>query len=278
MEAKFTSGDFPANPLERAGHRLEFHDEFNGESLDTEKWLPFHLPQWSSRALSAPRYSFQDGNLILLITEDQQPWCLEFDGQVRCSSIQTGVFAGRIGSQIGQHRFNRACVVREAQQNARTYTPQYGYFETRLKAVNTPADHVALWMIGYEDRPERSAEIAICEIMGAYVKTSSSRIGHGVHPWSDPAIHDAFYEDFLELDATDFHVYAVEWTATHVEFYLDNQKTRTIEESPNYPMQFMLGIYERPDIQIELSNAGSYPKKFIVDYFRAYQPLSGYSD
>ena len=50
MEAKFTSGDFPANPRERAGYRLEFHDEFNREGLDTENWLPFHLPQRSSRA------------------------------------------------------------------------------------------------------------------------------------------------------------------------------------------------------------------------------------
>lgn len=39
--------DFPANPMAKPGYRLEFHDEFAGASLDTDKWLPFYLPQWS---------------------------------------------------------------------------------------------------------------------------------------------------------------------------------------------------------------------------------------
>ncbi|HEX5689370.1 MAG TPA: hypothetical protein VFX76_05180 [Roseiflexaceae bacterium] len=65
------------------------------------------------------------------IAHNQLPWCPEFDSANRCSSIQTGVFSGPLGSTSGQHRFNSACVVREAQTPARTYTPQYGYFELR---------------------------------------------------------------------------------------------------------------------------------------------------
>lgn len=278
--------DFPANPIDKEGYRLEFHDEFDGDesdgrSLDTTKWLPFHLPQWSSRRLSAPNYRFDNGNLVLQITADQQPWCPEFDGENRCSSIQTGVFSGPVGSEQGQHRFNPACVVREAQQNIRTYTPQYGYFETRLKAVDSPANHVALWMIGYEDVPERSAEIAICEIMGAHISPTTSRIGYGVHPWSDSTIADEFFEDFLDIDASHYHVYAAEWTPAYIDFYVDNQKTRRINQSPAYPMQFMLGIYELPHLirEGETSTArNAYPKQFIIDYFRAYQPLGGYAN
>jgi hypothetical protein len=278
MPLRFTPGDFPGNPLEKASYRLEFHDEFTENALDFKKWLPFHLPQWSSRALSAPNCSLEHGHLILSITRDQPPWCPEFNGQIRCSSLQTGVFAGPVGSQIGQHRFNRLCVVREAQQNQRTYTPRYGYFETRIKAAKTATNHVALWMIGYEDRPERSAEICICEIMGAYVTPTSSRIGYGVHPWSDPNINDEFYEDFLELDANDFHIYAAEWCPTGIDFYIDNQRIKTIEQSPRYPMQFMLGIYELPNEDAEQpSRDASYPKEFIIDYFRAYQPVRDYS-
>ena len=51
-------------------------------------------------------------------------------------------------------------MVREEQEPLRTYTPQYGYFEIRARAVANPLNHVALWMIGYEDAPERSGEIA----------------------------------------------------------------------------------------------------------------------
>jgi hypothetical protein len=274
---KLAPGDFPANLLEKSGYRLEFNDEFEGPTIDTGKWVPFYLPHWSSRTQSAPRYSFDNGNLVLQITQDQAPWCPEFDGEIRCSSIQTGAFAGPVGSGLGQHKFSQACVVREAQPNVQLYTPQYGYFELRAKAAIGGADHVALWMIGYEDTPERSGEIPVCEIMGAYISSTSSRIGYGVHPWGDPHLKDDFYEDFLAIDASHYHLYAVEWTPTQLDFYLDNVKIRTIHQSPDYPMQFMLSIYERPGQGLATEGDDSYPKTFTVDYFRAYQPVRGYT-
>ena len=279
MSEIVSRGDVPANPIEKPGYHLEFHDEFDGASLDTTKWLPMHLPQWSSRARSAPQYALGDSTLSLFISAGQQPWCPEFDDLNRVSSLQTGVFSGPLGSQIGQHRFSSACVVREEQDATQTYTPQYGFFELRAKGVNTPTNHVALWMIGYEDAPERSAEIAIMEIMGKGVSAESARVGYGVHPWGDPTIADEFYQDQLPIDATRFHIYAAEWTPTHIDFYVDNQKIRTIRQSPAYPMQFMLGIYERPEQRNGTAApepAESYPKLFAIDYFRAYQPIVGY--
>lgn len=277
MVSTLSRGDFPPNPLKRPGYRLDFHDEFSGVVLDEDKWLPCYLPQWSSRARSAARYHLQDGLLSLLISADQQPWCPEFDGGNRCSSIQTGVFAGPLGSGAGQHRFNSACLVREPQDNVRTYTPRYGYFELRARAVKTPANHVALWMIGYEESPEESAEIAIMEIMGKDVHAEASHVRYGVHPWGDPAITDEFYEDPLPINATRFHLYAAEWAPARIDFYIDNRKLRTIHQSPRYPMQFMLGIYERPAQGTDPRDAPDvYPKSFVVDYFRAYQPMTGY--
>jgi hypothetical protein len=273
------AADVPANPLEKPGYTLEFHDEFAAGGLDQGKWLPFHLPQWSSRARSAPIYELRDNTLVLQITAGQEPWCPEFDGPNRCSSLQTGVFSGPAGSTVGQHRFSAACVVREAQEPRRTYTPQYGYFEIRARAVANPLNHVALWMIGYEDAPERSGEIAIMEIMGAGVTPEGSRIGYGVHPWGDPALADAFYEDELPLDASGFHIYAAEWTPSQIDFYVDNAQIRTLHQSPAYPMQLMLGIYERPRQEggaIVRDHADRYPKEFVVDYVRVYQPAGGY--
>src|SRR5690349_17175815 len=124
---------FPPNPLEKPGYTLEINDEFESETLDSNLWLPFYLPHWSSRAQSTPNYTFEDSALVLQITKDQQPWCPEFDGEVRCSSIQTGTFSGDVGSKIGQLQFNDALTVREAQTNVQKYTPQYGYFELRAK-------------------------------------------------------------------------------------------------------------------------------------------------
>jgi glycosyl hydrolase family 16 len=280
MPDEFSPGDYPANPLEKPGYILEFSDEFDGPDIDTAKWFPFYLPHWSSRARSAPSHYFEAGNLILQITKEQEPWCPEFDGEVRCSSIQTGEFAGPVGSKLGQLRFSSACVVREAQTNIQTYTPQYGYFELRARGVKTSANHAALWMIGYEDSPEKSGEIAICELVGSQTTSTSSGVRFGVHPWGDPDLQDEFYEEFLTIDAAQYHIYGLEWMPTHLNFYVDNLKIKTINQSPNYPMQFMLGIYEHPFEGAWTGNydpSAPYPKRFTIDYFRAYQPIGGYT-
>src|SRR5690349_16197283 len=131
MPDNLLPGDFPANPLEKPGYRLEIHDEFDGPELDCELWLPFYLPHWSSREQSAPNYRFEQSSLILQMEENQPPWCPEFDGLVRCSSVQTGTFSGPVGSPVGQHRFSDVLRVREAQTNVQNYMPKYGYFELR---------------------------------------------------------------------------------------------------------------------------------------------------
>lgn len=279
MSDLHSPGDFPANPLEKPGYILEFADEFDGPDIDNHKWFPFYLPHWSSRAQSAPRYSFEEGNLILQITKDQEPWCPEFDGEVRCSCIQTGEFAGPLGSPLGQLRFSSACVVREEQTNLQTYTPQYGYFELRAKGLTTSANHVALWMIGYEDRPEHSGEIAIFELLGADTSSTSSAIRFGVHPWVDQTLTEEFYKEFLNIDASQYHIYGLEWTPAQLDFYVDNVNIKTIHQSPKYPMQFMLGIYEHPFEGAwtgKYDPGAPYPKRFAIDYFRAYQPIGGY--
>jgi hypothetical protein len=40
-------GDFPPNPLGKSGYFLEFYDEFDGDSPNLTKWIPYYLPQWS---------------------------------------------------------------------------------------------------------------------------------------------------------------------------------------------------------------------------------------
>ena len=160
-----------------------------------------------------------------------------------------------------------------------TYTPQYGYFELRAKGLRTSANHVTLWMIGYEDAPERSGEIALFELLGAQNSPTHSGIRYGVRPWSDPNLRDEFYEDYFDIDSALYHLYALEWTPRHIDFYLDNIHIRRINQSPGYPMQFMLSIYEHPFEGAwsgKYDPAAPYPKTFAVDYFRAYQPAGGY--
>jgi hypothetical protein len=101
------------------------------------------LTCWSSPERCAARYEVGGGHLRLLIEADHKPWCPELDGEVRVSSLQTGVLAGPVGSKVGQHRFTPHAVVREAQENVRLYTPHYGRIETRCRVTDDPYTMVA---------------------------------------------------------------------------------------------------------------------------------------
>ena len=254
----------------RIRYELEVDETFSAPELDRRLWIPHYLPQWSTRAASAARYSVGDG-LKLRIDPDQAPWYPEGDRFTKVSSLQTGIFAGPPGSIVGQHRFRDALIVREAQENADLYTPRYGLFECRARAIADPANMVALWMIGYEDRPERSAEICVFEIFGRDVAAAECRIGMGVKAWSDPELADDFTRETVSIDARQSHDYAVEWTPESVSFFVDDGLVKVVDQSPAYPMQVMLSVFEFADGPELPSPPDSYPKVFEVDWFRGWR-------
>jgi hypothetical protein len=264
--------DFPANPKDKPGYVLEFSDEFEGVELDTSKWFPYLLPHWSSLERSKAHFKVGDGSLKLLVEKNHESWG---DGSDKASNLQTAHFSGEKGSHVGQFRhYNPAFKVTENLPVVQNYTPQFGYFETRIKAVPVVGYHIALWMIGF-DEPQ-AGEIRCFEIHGGNVSTERSRVDYGILKWDDSNLREELYEDWLPIHAADYHIYAVEWAPKHIDFYVDNVKLQSVKQSPQYPMQFMLGIYERPhEVRAEDAHI-PFPRVCNVDYFRAYQPIKGY--
>ena len=260
-------------PIDRSRYELEVEDTFEAPILNERLWIPHYLPHWSSRSASAARYSVGGGSLRLRIDADQPPWAPEWDGYLRVSSLQTGLFAGPLGSGLGQHRFRDDLVVREAQGASALYTPRYGLFEMRARALDDPANMVALWMIGLGDPPEQSAEICIFEIFGRNVGARIARVGMGVHPFEDPSISEDFAAEPVGIDARKAHWYAAEWTPDQVTFYVDERPIKVVRQSPGYPMAFMLDIYEFADGPEPASPLDRYPKEFVVEAFRGWRPV-----
>ena len=258
----------PPSSLEKPGYTLEFADEFDGHDLDPDRWLTAYLPHWSARERTQPHYTLSDGTLILRIDPDQEPWCPECDGAVKVSSIQTGQFAGPVGSAAGQHRFREGLVVREAQPEARLYVPRHGYFELRAKADIAANNLVALFMIGFEEEPEDSGEITVMEIFGTNVTPEGTRLGHGIKRINDPRLKQEFFEDLMPFDVADWHTYAAEWSPASVDFYLDDKHLRRVRQSPAYRMQFLLNIYELPGIEAPPRET---PATFTIDWFRGWR-------
>jgi hypothetical protein len=258
---------------------LEFDEDFLGAEVDQDRWIPYYLPHWSSRERTAARVGRHDGRLALHIVQDQPPWCPEWDGDLRASVLQTGLYAGPLGSGEGQLHFRDDLVVREEQESRRTYTPQYGRVELTARAVPDPAVLVALWLCGVEERPEECGEICIAEIFGSDVGPDRARIGMGIKAFHDSRLIEEFSADEYPIDATDVHTYAADWTPDGVDFLLDGQVVKSTTQSPAYPMQLMLAIYEFPEPVafpdraplVDGASGAAYPKAFVVDRVRGYR-------
>jgi hypothetical protein len=92
----------------------------------------------------------------------------------------------------------------------------------------------------------------------------------GVHPHHDPRLRDDFERVRLAIDATEPHDYAVEWTSDRIEWEIDGRMVRTSRQSPDYPMQLMLGIYSFRSLAED-----ERPRRFAVEHVRGFPPIGG---
>jgi hypothetical protein len=229
------------------GARTELHERFGGRALDADVWFPYYLPHWSSRAASAATWTVRHGELRLTIPPDQPLWCADLHADpLRVSCVQTGSFAGPLGSAIGQQPFRDGLVVREEQPTFWGYTPTYGRVEATMRGVITARSMVAFWLSGIEDRPERSGEICVAEVFGDALHDGVAEVGMGVHAFRDPALDEQFATEPLALDVADDHTYGVDWGPGSLEFRVDGEVVRRLDQAPDYPMQLMIGVFDFP--------------------------------
>jgi glycosyl hydrolase family 16 len=218
--------------------------EFAGDELDRSVWVPYYLPHWSSRAASAATYVVRDGELRLTIPADQGLWCEGLhERPLRVSCIQSANFSGPVGSAVGGQPFRDGLLVTEEQGEFWGYTPLYGHVEIRARGIITPRSMVAFWMSGIEDTPQHSGEICVMEVFG----DAARNVGMGLHKFRDPALVEAFSADPLDIDVAEFHTYGVDWRPGSLTFTVDGEPVKHIGQSPNYPVQLMIGVFDFPD-------------------------------
>jgi len=218
--------------------------DFPGSGLDTRVWLPYYLPHWSSRATSAATYRVADGELRLSIPNEQGLWCAGVhDGPLRVSGIQSAGFSGPVGSTVGGQPFRDGLLVAEEQPEFWGCTPRYGHLEVRARGMITARSMVAFWLSGIEDTPQHSGEICVMEVFG----DAAQRVGMGLHRFRDPALTEDFAPVPLAIDVTEFHTYAVDWLPGSLTFTVDGAVVKRVAQSPGYPVQLMLAVFDFPD-------------------------------
>lgn len=263
-----TTWTLDLSPLEIGDRVADVDERFTG-ALDRERWWPYYLPHWASRATTSARWRTGAEGLELRIDEDTEPWAPDIDGDVRVSHLQTGQGSGPAGSSIGQHRFREGLVVREEQPDAALWLVRYGVIEVRLAAVRDARAMVAFWPIGTEDTPEHSGEICVCEIFGNDLDADGGWVGVGVKAQHDPNLRDDVEKIRVDGDLTAPHDYAVEWSPDRIRFFIDGRWVKTVGQSPTYPVQLMLDVYDLPLAPREQS---TYPFRMRVERVRSFPP------
>ena len=258
--------DYPPNPLEKEGYRLIFHDEFDGEEINTDKWIPEYLPSWpKDRSVCAPTYEMKNGIIRLIIDKNSKN---EFDKGMHISGFMSA-------SRTGLHHYDPKKKALHQIKTEATQINQYGYYEMRAKMQDGGGVHCAWWLIGFEDDPNQSCEIDIFEILG----TDVNRIWATVHSWKDSTIqyhteHPWFANKKL---AEEFHIYGFDWTPEGVTVYVDGIQVMKHKAAITYPLIQIISFYDNRKAKDGWTGTYDptipYPKSFDIDYIRMYKKI-----
>jgi len=177
----------------RKNWQLTFNDDFNGSSLDRNKWG--YTPEWKRDTCYWKRdaVSVKDGNLILSVINTYE-----------------GYHAGAI-------------------RTIDTFKQAYGYFEVRCKAPTTSGINNSFWLMGGSMNNKvveggyDGAEIDIFETYDFKNKFYQNAIhwdGYG----NDHRM-DQQYVNKVNIYDGEFHTFGFAWTRNEYIFYVDGIET-----------------------------------------------------
>lgn len=240
-----------------------FREDFGGGRLDPGRWVDHYLPQWTTPDRSRARWSIGADGLELRVEFDQPPW-RDADGPMRVSNLQTGTFAGPVGSATGTHRHRLDGLrVVTGQPLRRLWTPIGGRLEVAARASPDPVCMLGIWLVGFEAfGPQDSGEICLAEVFGDRTGLDRSTVRTGIKAHHDPRLTTDLQDVVLPIDATEPHVYAAEWDGSGVRLSVDGVEIKSSRQVLTYELQLMIGLFEFPDAGPR--EPANYPKTAFV--------------
>lgn len=248
-------------PPSARAHVLTWSDEFsgaNGSLPDSSKWVMetggggwgnHELESYTSRAQNA---HVQDGNLVITAIKEN------YTGPDGIAREYTSARLKTLGK----------------------FDQKYGRFEARIKLPQGQGIWPAFWMMGNNiekvDWPG-CGEIDVMENIG-----KEPAIVHGT-------IHGPGYSGAGGLSASytlpsgkfadDFHIFAVEWEAAAIRFYVDGNLYRTLTPTDlpagtawayDHPFFILLNVAVGGDWPGNPDKTTVFPQAMLVDYVRVY--------
>jgi beta-glucanase (GH16 family) len=181
--------------VDMTGYKLVWHDEFDGDRLNTAEWdYRTDSKMWSTQK---PENVSVGGGLLRLGVKKEDAGTMHYTG--------SGVISKR--------------------------TFKYGYYEARLKAPPGAGWHTSFWMMKHDGAggtgtSTTAQELDVCENDSVHL----TGYAVNVHQWN-PGPHKSMGGKSVKTPdlSADFHVFGCEFTAETVKYFFDGKLVQTVD-------------------------------------------------
>ncbi len=222
---------------EKEGYELFWHDEFEGNRLDTTKWAVRAVGLRAAGYVTPEAVKVKDGHLIIRTF-------------VENDTIKTGA----VGTQ-GK------------------FETTYGYFECRAQLQKSTGNWSAFWIQSpYIARGEDPGKYGVeIDIFEYFRGQGGDFVSHNLHWAYGP--HQKSTGAFLSKVkgvGDGFHTFAVEWTPEKYAFFVDGLRYYEIKKAISHIDEYIILSMELPKTRGFLREA-KLPDEYVVDYVRVYK-------
>jgi len=176
-------------------------------------------------------------------------------------------------SYMGQSYTSARIVTRDK------FEPTYGRIEARIKLPTGQGIWPAFWMLGNDIETvgwPQCGEIDIMEYRGQEPQIIHGSL-HGPGYFGAEALTSRFYLENGRFD-TDFHVFAVEWRAGEIRWYVDDIRYFTIYPSQvsgewvfDHPFYIILNVAVGGYFVGPPNSTTVFPQTMLIDYVKVYR-------
>lgn len=265
---------FETTASENAEAGLLFYDDFNGESLDPDKWDL--CPEWDRHGRSSWRdnmVSVSDGMLHLKFVRDPEL------GKEKVRN-----------DPATANDWIRAGAVRTMTKDMSVlYDNTFGYYEARIKFPVVRGAWGGFWLMSptqwiLTDEGIDGTEIDIVETLHNQEGRYNAALNWNGYEKSQKSVHSSNISQPLSKDYVipvdiydgEFHTFALDWSASEYVFYVDDKVLWRVDGGAQFKNS---GINQNPNyIKLTVEGAswvGTLPADFIeaemlVDYVKVY--------
>lgn len=244
-----------AQPPARSGYDIAWFDEFDGTSLDLNRWKISNTNRTTNNSLQDyhPSQISVDQGLMTILSENTPSRGLPYlSGLIETRNFQ-----------------------------------KYGRFDIRAKLPTSKGMWPAIWLLSdLSVTPWPSAgEIDIMENRGTQPNLTSTAFHYGTNGNGQPFRHffrvdeqTSFHDDTPQDYHAEFHEYSVEWDPDQIRFYVDDVHHWTVRDGD--VDGFLTDHVGAMRLIINTAIGGSFledpdeetvwPQRFDVDYVHAY--------